>query len=67
VVAPILLWGPYLWADGIKPRKSDGLVWERKDFTNDGVHPNLKGRENVADLLLKFFKTDAGAKTWFVK
>lgn len=67
VTAPILLWGPYLWADGIKPRKADGLVWERKDFTNDGVHPTMKGREKVAEQLLNFFKTDAGAKTWFVK
>ena len=67
VVAPLLLWGPYLWADGVTPRKGDGLVWERKDFTNDGVHPTLKGREKVADQLLRFFKEDIGAKTWFVK
>lgn len=68
VVAPILLWGPYLWADGIKPRKADGLVWERKDFTKDGVHPTREdGARKVAEQLLKFFKNDAGAKTWFVK
>jgi hypothetical protein len=68
VVAPVLLWGPYLWADGITPRKSDGLVWERKDFEKDGVHPTRKdGARKVAEQLLKFFKTDAGASTWFVK
>jgi hypothetical protein len=67
VAAPILFWGPYLWADGITPRKADGLVWERKDFTNDGVHPTMIGRNKVADQLLRFFKNDAGAKIWFVK
>jgi hypothetical protein len=61
------LWGPYLWADGIIPRKSDKLVWERKDLSADGVHPSKRGGEKVANLLLGFFKTDAGAKGWFVK
>jgi hypothetical protein len=67
VVAPVLLWGPYFWADGITPRKSDCLVWQRSDFEKDGVHPTLKGREKVADQLLRFFKEDAVAKMWFVK
>jgi hypothetical protein len=66
VVAPLLLWGPYLWADGITPRKSDGLTWLRSDYTKDGVHPTLQGREKVADQLLRFFKNDAGTKMWFV-
>jgi hypothetical protein len=67
VEGPVLLWGPYLWADGITPRKSDGLVWERKDLGEDGVHPSKSGGQKVANLLLEFFKNDAGAKTWFVK
>jgi hypothetical protein len=66
VKAPLLLWGPYLWADGLKPRKGDGLVWERKDFAADGVHPSPSGRRKVADQLLKFFKTDPLAKAWFL-
>jgi hypothetical protein len=66
VKAPLLLWGPYLWADGTKPRKADNLVWERKDFAGDGVHPTQSGRRKVADQLLTFFKTDPLAKTWFV-
>jgi hypothetical protein len=64
---PVLLWGPYLWADGVTPRKSDKLIWERKDLSQDGVHPSRIGGQKVANLLLEFFKTDAGAKTWFVK
>jgi hypothetical protein len=67
VERPILLWGPYLWADGVKPRKSDKLVWERKDLSKDGVHPSMSGGKKVANLLLEFFKKDAGARTWFVQ
>jgi hypothetical protein len=68
VKAPLLLWGPYLWADGLTPRKSDGLVWERNDLVAaDGTHPSPSGRQKVADQLLRFFKTDPYAKTWFVK
>jgi hypothetical protein len=65
--APLLLWGPYLWADGTTPRKGDGLTWERNDFAEDGVHPSESGRRKVADMLLNFFKTDSLAATWFVK
>jgi hypothetical protein len=65
--APLLLWGPYLWADGVRPRKGDGLVWERTDLAGDGVHPSPSGRQKVADQLVTFFKTDAHAQTWFVK
>jgi hypothetical protein len=67
VDGPVFLWGPYLWADGVTPRKADKLVWERKDLGEDGVHPSKAGGQKVANLLLEFFKTDAGAKTWFVK
>jgi hypothetical protein len=64
---PVLLWGPYLWADGVTPRKGDKLVWERADLGEDGVHPSKIGGQKVANLLLEFFKNEAGAKTWFVK
>jgi hypothetical protein len=64
--SPILLWGPYLWADGTTPRKSDGLVWKREDVANDGVHPTMAGREKVAKLLLEYFTSDSLAKGWFV-
>ncbi len=65
--APLLLWGPYFWGDGLTPRKDDKLIWERKDFTNDGVHPSDSGRRKVADMLLKFFKNDPLAGGWFVQ
>ena len=67
VKAPLLLWGPYLWADGIKPRQGDGLVWTRGDLGADGTHPSPAGRQKVADMLLTFFKNDASTKLWFAK
>jgi len=67
VKSPLLLWGPYLWGDGVKARKSDGLVWKHSDLGPDGTHPSTSGRKKVAEMLLKFFKTDPDAKGWFVK
>lgn len=65
VKAPLLLWGPYLWADGTTPRKADGLVWTREDLAADGTHPSLSGREKVAKMLLTFFKSGPLARDWF--
>lgn len=67
VKAPLLLWGPYLWADGTKPRESDGLTYQREDLVGDGTHPSQSGRQKVADRLLKFFQTDSLASTWYLK
>lgn len=67
VRSPLLLWGPYLWADGVKGRAIDALVWLREDFANDGTHPSQSGREKVASLLLHFFKTDVTTRPWFVR
>ena len=64
--APVVLWGPYLWADGKRSRTSDNLVWNRDDFGPDGTHPSASGRQKVAELLLKFFKTDPTAAKWFL-
>jgi len=66
VRSPWLAWGPYLWADGLKPR-SDGLVWKRDDLGPDGTHPSLIGRDKVAHLLLNFLKTDPTSQPWFLK
>jgi hypothetical protein len=67
VKAPLLLWGPYLWADGTTPRKRDGLIYAAKDFGVDGAHPSDSGRQKVANLLLTFFQTDSLARTWYLK
>jgi hypothetical protein len=66
-IKPYLAWGPYLWADGMKPRK-DGLVWTREDLANDGTHPSdPSGRMKVGKMLLEFFKSDPTTTPWFVK
>ena len=64
VRAPVVLWGPYLWADGAKARE-DGLMWLPRDVERDGVHPSQSGRDKVARLLLDFFKTDPLATPWY--
>lgn len=61
-----LLWGPYLWADGMTPRASDQLIYTREDLAGDGTHPSEQGRRKVAEQLLNFFKSDPFAKRWFV-
>lgn len=66
VVAPLLLWGPYIWADGDQPR-SDGLVWLKSDFSGtDGRHPSILGNAKVSGLLIQFFSTDPTSAPWFV-
>lgn len=62
--APLLVWGPYLWADGVRPRKADGLTWQADDFS-DAIHPNERGRQKVGDLMIDFFKNNALASPWF--
>jgi hypothetical protein len=66
VKAPLILWGPYLWGDGLNPRKADGLVWKREDLGQDGTHPSPSGQRKVAGMLLAFFKADPTARTWFL-
>jgi hypothetical protein len=41
VQSPWIVWGPYLWADGLKGRKDAQVVWKREDLGPDGTHPSL--------------------------
>jgi len=67
VQAPWLSWGPYLWANGDRPRK-DGFVFAFDDFReNDRMHHSAAGVQKMGSELLKFFKTDEAARPWFVK
>lgn len=66
VRAPVLVWGPYLWANG-EHRRADGLVWQRADFGNDGTHPSPQGRRKVAAQLLEFFTTNEFGKVFFLQ
>jgi hypothetical protein len=67
VKAPLVLWGPYLWAQGNSPRKLDGLTWTQADVRADQLHPNESGTRKTTALLLNFFKTNEGASRWFLK
>jgi lysophospholipase L1-like esterase len=64
VRAPWIAWGPYLWADGVKGRKLDGVVWLHDDLGPDGTHPSDAGRRKVARQLLDFLRTDPTANGW---
>src|SRR4029079_18902518 len=58
VKSPVVLWGPYLWADGVTPRK-DGVVWNVDDMRkNDRPHPGDSARRKVAEMLIKFCHND---------
>jgi len=66
VKSPLLLWGPYLWADGVAGRKADKLIWNQDDLANDGTHPSPKsGTTKVAQLLLQFFQENPLASSWY--
>ncbi len=63
VLAPLLRWGPYLWAYGVQAR-ADGVAWPREFFVADGVHPTAAGPAQVADLLRDYYLSDSSTQ-WF--
>ena len=63
--APVIVWGPYLWANGAALR-SDGFSWNRADFEEDGTHPSQNGESKIGLALLEFFKNSPYAKCWFM-
>jgi hypothetical protein len=66
VMAPWLSWGPYEWTNGLLPR-SDGRTASCQLLRPDGNHPSIPvGRENDANQLLNFFKTDDTTTPWFL-
>lgn len=67
VKAPWLVWGPYLWGNGVVPRQSDSLQWLCADLQSDGTHPSSSGQQKVALLLEKFFKNSSYTKPWYLK
>ena len=66
VESPVLLWGPYLWANGNVARASDGLVWLASDLESDGVHPAASGEAKVASLLGQFVGSDPSVTPWYL-
>jgi hypothetical protein len=66
VVAPLLSWGSYLWANGTNPR-SDGFTWTLNDVAADLTHPSASGITKIGKMLLAFFKTDPTTTPWFLR
>lgn len=64
VEAPLLLWGPYLWADGVIPR-SDGLTWVQSDYQSDGVHLSPVGRVKFTAMMNDFLASEPSAVPWY--
>ncbi|MEM7307646.1 MAG: hypothetical protein AAF682_13290 [Planctomycetota bacterium] len=64
--APLLLWGPYLWANGTEFPYED-LVWVPADFEQGGAdpHPSPQGEQKVADALSDFLANDESALEWW--
>ena len=66
-MAPILAWGPPLWADGNNPNEYNGLSRNcETEFTPDGggYHMTALGKDKVGDILLDFFRSDTLSKGW---
>lgn len=67
VVAPWIAWSAYAWADGMRPRCSDGLEWLQSDFGSDGTHPDKAGDTKWTNLELPYFKASPYTVGWFAE
>ena len=65
VVAPIMTWGFYQWADSL-PRKTDDFYW-RSTETKDGLHSNDAGEDTLATRFQNFLLSDINSKQWYAK
>lgn len=63
-IVPWVAWGPYLWANGARPR-ADGLTWLPGDFLADGETLSPSGASKGAKLLFDFLLHEPTAKSWF--
>ena len=63
VKVPLMLWGPYFWTQGEKPRE-DGYTFTRDMVTADGVHPNAEGEVKVANDIISFWRKDPVSAVW---
>jgi hypothetical protein len=60
---PLLLWGPYFWTQGEKPRQ-DGYTFTQDMVSADGVHPNAEGEVKVANDIIRFWRQDPVSAVW---
>ncbi|MBC8046766.1 MAG: SGNH/GDSL hydrolase family protein [Fimbriimonadaceae bacterium] len=66
VKAPMIIWGPYFWTQGNKPRK-DGYYFSPDLAAADGVHPTDAGKQKVARDILDFWAKDPVSQLWFLE
>ncbi|MFN3940887.1 MAG: hypothetical protein ACK4IY_09885, partial [Chitinophagales bacterium] len=62
--APLLMWGPYFWTQGDKPRQ-DGYTFTPDMTVEDGVHPNELGKIKVANDIIQFWESDPVSQLWY--
>lgn len=65
VEAPVMLWGPYWWAEGATPN-SCGVVWLPEDFEEgDLMHPSDIGQLKAATLLAEAIEASPTSTAWW--
>lgn len=63
-VAPVLLWGPYLWSDPSLPSPPPGTLLS-SDFEPDGTHPSASGEAKVAASLAGALAMSTASAAWW--